>query len=76
MWRFSGIFRDVYLYSKPMISFKDLFVQTDFDDEYKNATLTIKLKLSNADDENYKVKYSLLDEDEKEIASESFETLK
>ncbi len=76
MWRFSGIFRDVYLYSKPIISFKDLFVQTDFDDEYKNATLTINLKLSNADGKNYKVKYSLLDEEEKEIASESFETLK
>ncbi len=75
MWRFSGIFRDVYLYSKPLTSFKDLFVQTDFDNEYKNATLKINLKLNKSTEENYNVKYSLLDKDEKEISSESFETL-
>src|SRR5699024_8761783 len=33
-WRFSGIFRDVYLYSKPDIHLEDIHVHTDLDDTY------------------------------------------
>lgn len=45
-WRFSGIFRDVYLYSKPEIHVEDLHVQTNLDDDYNNAMLELGLKLT------------------------------
>ncbi|WP_100489169.1 glycoside hydrolase family 2 TIM barrel-domain containing protein [Sporolactobacillus pectinivorans] len=44
-WRFSGIFRDVYLYTTPRIHIFDLFVKTDLDNTYRNAELTVDLKL-------------------------------
>lgn len=44
-WRFSGIFREVYLYSIPKTHVQDLFVKTDLDNEYTNALLELQLKL-------------------------------
>lgn len=38
-YRFSGIFRDVYLYTTPDTHVSDLFIKTLLDDEYKNAVL-------------------------------------
>lgn len=46
-WRFSGIFRDVYLYSKPEIHIEDIHVHTELDDTYKNATLKVDTEISN-----------------------------
>jgi len=42
-WRFSGIFRDVYLYSIPKTHIQDLFVKTDLDENYQNAVLRLEL---------------------------------
>ena len=39
--RMSGIFRDVNLYSKAKVEMRDLFVKTELDDKYKDATLTL-----------------------------------
>src|SRR5699024_551239 len=47
-WRFSGIFRDVYLYTKPVIHVDDLHVETKLDDSYTNAVLNVELNLSDA----------------------------
>lgn len=44
-WRFSGIFRDVYLYAIPKTHIQDLFVKTELDKEYKNAVLKLDLKV-------------------------------
>jgi beta-galactosidase len=44
-WRFSGIFRDVYLYTTPPTHIFDLFVKTDLDNTYRNAALQVDLKL-------------------------------
>lgn len=44
-WRFSGIFRDVYLYTTPRIHIFDLFVKTELDDAYRNAELTVDLNI-------------------------------
>ncbi|MBX4270737.1 glycoside hydrolase family 2 TIM barrel-domain containing protein [Clostridium estertheticum] len=44
-WRFSGIFRDVYLYSVPETHIQDLFVKTKLDKSYKNAVLNLDLKI-------------------------------
>ncbi|MBI4910569.1 MAG: DUF4981 domain-containing protein [Acidobacteria bacterium] len=48
MWRMSGIFRDVYLWSTPVQHIRDVEVQPNLDDAYRDANLTIKLNLSNA----------------------------
>ncbi|MBP3040092.1 DUF4981 domain-containing protein [Bacillaceae bacterium Marseille-Q3522] len=45
-WRLSGIFRDVYLYSTPAIHIRDFFVQTDLDEKYRNANLTIDAEIT------------------------------
>ncbi|EKN65202.1 BgaM [Neobacillus bataviensis LMG 21833] len=46
-WRLSGIFRDVYLYTTPILHVRDYFVQTHLDDHYQNAELSVDMKLSN-----------------------------
>lgn len=38
-WRFSGIFRDVYLYTVPETHIQDIFVRSELDQDYKNAVL-------------------------------------
>lgn len=45
-WRFSGIFRDVYLYTKPKLHVEDLHIKTDINDSYKDAVLHANLELS------------------------------
>ena len=44
-WRFSGIFREVYLYAKPASHVRDLFVKTDLTSDFKSAVLTADLDL-------------------------------
>ncbi|MED3563148.1 glycoside hydrolase family 2 TIM barrel-domain containing protein [Bacillus xiapuensis] len=43
-WRFSGIFRDVYLYTVPEIHIQDLFVRTELDMAFSKGQLTADLK--------------------------------
>lgn len=42
-WRFSGIFREVYLYAVPKTHIKDIFVKTDLSKDFKNAEIEIDL---------------------------------
>jgi beta-galactosidase len=49
MWRFSGIYRDVYLQSRPKVHVRDLSVQPDLDQSYKNGELNIQAFYRNAD---------------------------
>lgn len=44
-WRFSGIFRDVYLYSIPEIHVNDIFVRGNLENDYRDGNLNIDLKL-------------------------------
>lgn len=44
-WRFSGIFRDVYLYATPDLHVSDLFVHADLDDSYTNGELKVDIQL-------------------------------
>ncbi len=48
MWRLSGIFRDVYLWSPPNVHVRDLEVKTDLDAQYRDATLGLLVSLENA----------------------------
>ncbi len=45
MWRLSGIYRDVYLFSTPQVHIRDFAVRTDLDEDYKDATLMIRPKI-------------------------------
>ncbi|MBN1806198.1 MAG: DUF4981 domain-containing protein [Sedimentisphaerales bacterium] len=47
MWRLSGIYRNVYLFAAPNVHIRDFFVRTDLDNDYKDATLMIRPKISN-----------------------------
>ena len=62
-FRFSGIFRDVSLYTMPKVHVEDMAVKTLLDKEYKNATLHIDLKLSAPG----RLKYELNDRLGKEV---------
>jgi beta-galactosidase len=50
MWRFSGIYRDVYLVARPKVYLRDFFIQTDMDNSYRNATLNVRLAVRNLAD--------------------------
>ena len=43
-FRFSGIFRDVYLYTHPKTHIRDLRIRTILDDKYENAVLELAIK--------------------------------
>ncbi len=45
-FRFSGIFRDVYLYTVPKLHVTDLKINTDLDDDYKDAVLRLAFTLT------------------------------
>ena len=52
MWRLSGIFRDVYMYTTPKVQIRDFFVHTDFDGapgkkDYSNSKLSIEVNVDN-----------------------------
>lgn len=47
MWRLSGIFRNVTLWSAPNAQIQDYKVVTDLDKNYRNATLQLSAKLRN-----------------------------
>ncbi|MBI4891265.1 MAG: DUF4981 domain-containing protein [Acidobacteria bacterium] len=47
MWRMSGIYRDVYLWSTAHTHVRDYEVLTDLDAAYKDATLTVKAEVLN-----------------------------
>ncbi|MFX0154603.1 MAG: glycoside hydrolase family 2 TIM barrel-domain containing protein [Candidatus Hodarchaeota archaeon] len=73
MWKLSGIYRDVYLFSTSKVHLKDFFVYSVFNEIYKNATLKIRLKLKNYglnDTNKFKVQISLLNEEKEYIDSE------
>ncbi|NVM46343.1 MAG: DUF4981 domain-containing protein [Candidatus Lokiarchaeota archaeon] len=73
MWRFSGIFRDVYLYSTPKLHIRDFFAQCELDENYIHAILKVKVKVINSGKEDMtqnKIEVSLLDEEQQFVESE------
>jgi beta-galactosidase len=51
MWRLSGIFRNVTLWSAPEVHIRDFFVKTDLDAKYQDATLSATAKVRNFSDQ-------------------------
>ena len=74
--RLAGIFRDVYLTSKDAAEIRDFKVETDLDEEYKNAELSIKTslrKFKDVEGADYKVKAKLFDAAGNEVAVDGLE---
>lgn len=46
MWWLSGIYRDVYLYSRPETHLQDFFIKTILDGEYQDAHLHIEMDVA------------------------------
>jgi beta-galactosidase len=76
MWRLSGIFRDVYLWSPPDAHIRDFDIKTDFDDQYQDATITGRLQLHNygSSDADITIAAELIDPDGNIILSPSMVT--
>jgi beta-galactosidase len=47
MWRLSGIFRNVTVWSAPEVHIRDFFVKNDLDAKYQDATLSARAKVRN-----------------------------
>lgn len=65
MYQDGGIFRDIYLYTAPLVHIDDYFITTDLDENYVNATMNLDLTVRNSADtpaEGYKVDVRLYDE--------------
>lgn len=68
-WRFSGIFRDVYLYAVPKLHVRDLFVKAGLDDSFTKGNLSLQWEISGKKEGSY-MEISLLDEKGKLILKE------
>lgn len=54
MWRLSGIFRNVSLWSTPQEHIRDYFVKTNLDKQYKNAVIEVSAQVKNYGDKTTK----------------------
>jgi len=68
-WRFSGIFREVYLQAKPRIHIEDVFVKSTLDESYQSGVLDISLRISGK--EKARVTAKLEDREKNTIYQES-----
>jgi len=69
-WRLAGIQRDVYLVARGNTFIRDFKVETDLDEQYRDATLTVKADVvctGGAKDSDYEIDYTLLDADGKKV---------
>ncbi|WP_297598437.1 glycoside hydrolase family 2 TIM barrel-domain containing protein [uncultured Cetobacterium sp.] len=63
-WRFSGIFRDVYLYSIPKAHIRDMFITSVLSPNLKKATLKNKLKVQTLEEKKIDILMEIWDEKE------------
>ncbi|MFX1323000.1 MAG: glycoside hydrolase family 2 TIM barrel-domain containing protein, partial [Promethearchaeota archaeon] len=66
MWRFSGIFRDVFLFATPKVHLRDFFVFCNLDENYIDALLKIRAKICNFGEkvkDGHKIELILFDKD-------------
>lgn len=76
MWRLSGIYRDVYLYTTPDYHIRDFKVNTKLYNQYQNAELEVTAYLENLGKENkknYSLEMSLFDANGNYVNSEILE---
>lgn len=76
MWRLSGIFRDVSMYSTPKVQVRDFFVHTDFasgkdgSSDYTDSELRVEVDIDNRSDTDaaYTMEAELLDLSGRQVA--------
>lgn len=73
-FRFSGIFRDVYIYAIPETHIEDMFVKTVLDKEYKATSLICDLKIVGNINKN--IEAYLEDSCGNVVSKENFENIK
>ncbi|BCX46498.1 beta-galactosidase [Haloferula helveola] len=73
MWRLSGIFRDVYLWSSASLQVRDIWVKAGLADDYRTGTLEVEVEVRDLSGEQPagSVEFELLGSDGKTIASAS-----
>src|SRR5699024_10520010 len=71
MWWLSGMFRDVYLFTKPQVHIRDFFARTVFDENYENASLHLNTDIfaNSIQAETYQVEVELFDHQFEEIVN-------
>lgn len=74
-WRFSGIHRDVFIWSAPKTQIRDYFFQTDLDDQYRDAKVTIDINLTGKTLSKGKLTAKIIDEDNNTIALQTLSSL-
>ncbi|MDO3628249.1 glycoside hydrolase family 2 TIM barrel-domain containing protein [Mucilaginibacter sp. BT774] len=50
MFRFSGIFRSVFVYATPKVHVRDFFILSDLPDDFSSAKLSVKAAIKNDED--------------------------
>ncbi|MGO4375937.1 glycoside hydrolase family 2 protein, partial [Paenibacillus sp. MCAF20] len=69
-WRFSGIFRDVYLYTVPEVHVQDVSLRTELNDRYDSGSLNVALAFRSVVPAGTKAVLDLCDVDGLLIVSE------
>lgn len=72
-WRLSGIHREVYLTAAPKVQLYDFFVQTELDENYRDATLKIRPKIKvfdGADLKGYQLEAMLFDDAQNQVLTD------
>ena len=72
--RLGGIFRDVVLYATPAVHIRDYKVETDLDDTFTDASLKLRLNVSNSSDrtvDSFGVDVKLFDADGNNIVADA-----
>ncbi|MAO65630.1 MAG: hypothetical protein CL666_11585 [Balneola sp.] len=78
MWRFSGIYRDVFLYSMPEVYIQDFTVNAGLDRDYHHGEMEVEVEVRNNSDEfipKQKVEVQLYDAENNLISSREEETI-
>lgn len=73
-WRFSGIFRDVYLYTVPEIHVYDADVRAELNDAFTQGTLKVDLKLLSGDSSPSKIVTELYDREGSLVSTRTIDT--
>ncbi|WP_155928492.1 glycoside hydrolase family 2 TIM barrel-domain containing protein [Bacillus sp. UNC41MFS5] len=73
-WRFSGIFRDVYLYTVPEIHVYDADVRAELNDAFTQGTLKVDLKLLSGSSSPSKIVTELYDREGGLVSTRTIDT--
>lgn len=70
-WRFSGISRDLFLWSAPKTQIRDYFFRSDLDDQYRDAKVTVDIELSGEALQRGKLTARIVNADDRVVAEQT-----